>query len=1296
MRYDKLNKDELVSKIAKLEQDLIKSNNIIKELQSVEDIVNQQSSILKFINSMAIPSADKSTVGEFTKVLLKAVKDYTGANLATFSLYLPNKKELQLLHIEAEHGVLKTVLKTVGNKIAKTASPVDDETYALIIKSLVGTYNTFTEVTFGAIPKLIDKAIRITTGIDRLYPIAHVIEGELYGTTMLGFKKGQTSPSIELLESYAHLISVSLRRYNAEKALQDSEIKHRTYIEHAPFGIFIANDKGEYIDANLGAAELLGYTRDELLKLSIPDVLANEKNIDSFKKLKNEGKLSNEIKLKKKDGTIIIARIDAVPLTDNQFIAFHTDITERKKAEDALKESEEKFKETANLMPQIIFESDLNGNLTYVNENAFNLLGYPKDYSILDKSPLDFFTPESKQKAIENISRKLNGDQKNVTNQYKLVRKDGSTFPVLIYSTPINKEGKSIGLRGIIVDISEPKKIELELIKAKEKAEESKANITAIIEGTSDSIWAFNHNYELLYINNTFQQEFFKSFDVLLKPGMNLVEALPKPLQPFWIPRYDRVLNNEQYKIEDAVPTENGTLYIEVVFNPIIKNGKVIGGSCFGSNITSRKLAEIELHKAKEKAEEKEEKFKLLNRLTSEMLLLPDIESIYKFIAENLQKHYPNTIILTSSVDESNHESRLEIISGLNNSLLKKAIKVLGFNPVGRTYKLTEIHNDFFKSGNFIEFDGGLAEFSASELPAFTAKAIEKLISLHKIYTIGINKDDELLAAIHFFTFNEQVISDGNFIEVFVKPAGLVIQKKIDEQTLKIAKEKEAESKKRFKFLLENAPDGVAINDIDGRLIYASPNALRHFGYSENEIIGHFGHEFTHPDDLDIVYKAFDKIVSNPEQKATAKYRFRKKDGEYRWIETTFTNLLNNEIIKGFVLNFDDITEKKQALEELVIAKEKAEESDRLKSAFLANMSHEIRTPMNGILGFAELLKEPKLTGEQQKKYIDIIKKSGERMLNIINDIIDISKIESGQMKFVTKDSNINKQLEYIYTFFKPESETKGIQLVIKNSLPETKAIVQTDREKVFAILTNLVKNAIKFTDQGSIELGCKLNGEFIEFFVKDSGVGIPKNRQIAIFERFIQADIEDSRAFQGAGLGLAITKSYVEMLGGKIWLESEEGIGSTFYFTIPHNTKHSEETNVQNSILTNLEKERIRDLKILIADDDENSKLLISELVNRYSKEILFANDGFEAIETCKNNPDIDLILMDIKMPKINGYEAAKEIRKFNKDIIIISQTAFGLAKDREKALESGCNDYISKPIKKDSLLNLLEKYFN
>ncbi|MDD3162404.1 MAG: PAS domain-containing sensor histidine kinase, partial [Bacteroidales bacterium] len=260
--------------------------------------------------------------------------------------------------------------------------------------------------------------------------------------------------------------------------------------------------------------------------------------------------------------------------------------------------------------------------------------------------------------------------------------------------------------------------------------------------------------------------------------------------------------------------------------------------------------------------------------------------------------------------------------------------------------------------------------------------------------------------------------------------------------------------------------------------------------------------------------------------------------------------------ISNFVIVMDDVTEKKRMINELIIAKDRAEESERLKSAFLANMSHEIRTPMNGILGFAELLKEPDLTGEEQQQYIAIIEESGARMLNIINDIISISKIESGLMKVNIQPSNINDQIEFIYTFFKPEVERKGMTLSCTYTLPSEKSILLTDKEKVYAILINLVKNAIKYSEKGSIDFGYTKKGDFLEFYVKDTGMGIPKERQEAIFERFIQADITDQSALQGAGLGLSIAKAYIEMLGGDLWVESEVGKGSTFYFTLPYPTE--------------------------------------------------------------------------------------------------------------------------------------------
>lgn len=267
---------------------------------------------------------------------------------------------------------------------------------------------------------------------------------------------------------------------------------------------------------------------------------------------------------------------------------------------------------------------------------------------------------------------------------------------------------------------------------------------------------------------------------------------------------------------------------------------------------------------------------------------------------------------------------------------------------------------------------------------------------------------------------------------------------------------------------------------------------------------------------------------------------------------TCDVTLINGKPVK-LVGIFQDITKRKQAESELIEAKEHAEESDRLKSAFLANMSHEIRTPMNGILGFSSLLKEPNLTGEQQANYIKIIEQSGTRMLNIINSIMSISKIESGSMELHKTEVNINEQIKYVYTFFKPEVEAKGVQFSFKNALPAKTSVIHTDKEKLIAVLTNLVKNSIKFTDGGSISFGYKQTAKNLEFYVKDTGIGIDKDRQGAIFERFIQEDITDKYALEGAGLGLAISKAFIEMLGGELWVKSRKGQGSTFYFTIPY-----------------------------------------------------------------------------------------------------------------------------------------------
>ena len=370
----------------------------------------------------------------------------------------------------------------------------------------------------------------------------------------------------------------------------------------------------------------------------------------------------------------------------------------------------------------------------------------------------------------------------------------------------------------------------------------------------------------------------------------------------------------------------------------------------------------------------------------------------------------------------------------------------------------------------------------------------------------------------------------------------------------KYAEEILKESEERFRKIFEESPLSIAMTDKDMGIIRANNSYCRLLGYSEEELLGMTYKDFTHPDDIQKDELAILQLVSQELPIHHTEKRYLKKDGTLIWGSTTVSIIRNNNgEIQFFLVMVEDITSKVIAATELLAAKEKAEESDRLKTAFLHNVSHEIRTPMNAIMGFSTLLNDPELNSSDRIQFTDIIRQSGNQLLSIINDIVDLASIETGQMKVNLRSININRALKSLCEQFSYKERAQKVKLALKTPLKNNNAEIITDGTKLVQILSNLINNAIKFTPEGRIDIGYKLQDSFLEFSVKDTGIGIPPEYHSKVFERFYQVDNTVSRQYQGTGLGLSICKAYAELLGGKIWLESQPGNGTTFSFTIPY-----------------------------------------------------------------------------------------------------------------------------------------------
>jgi PAS domain S-box-containing protein len=494
-----------------------------------------------------------------------------------------------------------------------------------------------------------------------------------------------------------------------------------------------------------------------------------------------------------------------------------------------------------------------------------------------------------------------------------------------------------------------------------------------------------------------------------------------------------------------------------------------------------------------------------------------------------------------------------------------------------------------------------------------------------------------------------------------------------------------------FERIFNLSANPICISKQDGILLKVNPAFSNKLGYSIQELEGQSIAKFIYPDDLEWTFAYIDQKVQERSDLLTIENRYKAKDGSIIWFSWA-TQPIYEEGISFSVVH--DITKIKLVEEELILAKERAEESDRLKTAFLANMSHEIRTPMNGILGFSEMFLTPELSDEERVHYAQIVINSGKRLMAMLDDIIDISRIETGKMEILKEPVKVNQLLDDLYEFFNSQYYGSRLEFALEKSLSDLESIVLTDKLRLNQILNNLLSNAFKFTTRGFIRFGYKQKGEELEFFVEDSGIGIPVEAQQLIFDRFQQANQNITRKYGGTGLGLAISRKLTELLGGKIWLSSEPGKGSIFYFTLPY-------YRVDFEAAKNKARNKVKPIgqpshTILIVEDDTVNYDYLNSILIQHGFKTRYADNGQKAVDMVQEYPEIDLVLMDIKLPGLDGLEATKKIKEFNPKIPVIAQTAFAMSGDRAKILAAGCDDYLAKPISKDHLFDTVGKHLD
>lgn len=507
----------------------------------------------------------------------------------------------------------------------------------------------------------------------------------------------------------------------------------------------------------------------------------------------------------------------------------------------------------------------------------------------------------------------------------------------------------------------------------------------------------------------------------------------------------------------------------------------------------------------------------------------------------------------------------------------------------------------------------------------------------------------------------------------------------------KILEASTKESEQRYRELFLNNPIPTYIFD-ESTLEFIEVNeaAILNYGYSREEFASMTLKDLRIPEEIPSLLESLEKIGSYVFHSTSMRHK--KKDGTIFYVEITSHALPVKKGRKTRLVMAVDISDRVRAAEQMKIAREKAEASDKLKTTFLNNISHEVRTPLNGILGFAEIMSQSILSEDEKLESLSMLHESSNRLLGTITNYMDISLLTSGSLVVSNKDFRPGLILKILKDKYMPFCLSRKLKLNLETPADPENYSINSDSEIFYKIVTQLLDNAIKFTRKGEITFGFEEQGNRLEFFVRDTGIGVSDSAIKNIFDRFVKFDSIPTEQSEGSGLGLSIAKGMVEIIGGNIWVKSEVNAGSTFFFSVPFSNTRKQSGSAgaeQNQI------KEASGLLILIAEDDEINYFYLNVLLKRETKaKILYAKNGKEAVDLFRTNPGISLVLMDLKMPGIDGLEATRQIKSMNSDVPVIAITAYAMAGDEQKVLSAGCDGYLSKPISKEKLLRKIAEF--